>query len=58
MFLKAISQRLYKRILRREGEKNLKVIEEALLGSGINIDVRKSLQEVYHGTDYRSGTIT
>ena len=39
MFVKAISQGLYKRILRREGEKSLKLIEEALSEAGINIKV-------------------
>lgn len=37
MFMKAVSQGLYKRVLRKEGEKNLKLIEEALSEAGIDI---------------------
>jgi len=37
MFLKAVSQRLYKRVLRRQGQKNLKLIEQALSEAGFDI---------------------
>ena len=39
MLVKAVSQRLYKGVLRKEGEKNLKLIRKALAEAGIDLKV-------------------